>query len=75
LGKFMPMEQARFEALVARMERLATARPGANRRRVFGLALVGYGYLAAIVLMVLTLVLAGAALRPRIRGSEGLFDL
>lgn len=39
------MEQAQFEALIERMERFAIERPAAYRRRVYGLAALGYGYL------------------------------
>jgi Zn-dependent protease with chaperone function len=49
------MEPAEFEALVSRMERLAADRPAAYRRRVFGLAFLGYGYLALVVLVLLAL--------------------
>ena len=49
------MERADFEALIERMERVAAARPAAYRRRVFGLAALGYGYLAFIVLVLLAL--------------------
>lgn len=45
----MAMGQAQFEALIARMERLAAVQPAAYRRRVFGLAFLGYGYLALVV--------------------------
>ena len=49
------MERADFEALIERMERVAAARPAAYRRRVFGLAALGYGYLVFIVLVLLAL--------------------
>ena len=49
------MERADFEALIERMERVAAARPVAYRRRVFGLAALGYGYLVFIVLVLLAL--------------------
>jgi hypothetical protein len=52
------MERAGFEALIERMERMeriAVARPRAYRRRVFGLAALGYGYLAFVVLVLLGL--------------------
>src|SRR6202042_262065 len=66
----MAMEQAELEALVGRMEKFAVEQPAAYRRRVFGLALLGYGYLAIVVLLLLALVVAdfvyfkGAALIP-----------
>ena len=44
------MERAEFESLVTRMERLATEDPAAYRRRVFGLAVLGYGYLLFVVI-------------------------
>jgi hypothetical protein len=49
------MERADFEALIERMERIAVARPRAYRRHVFGLAALGYGYLAFVVLVLLGL--------------------
>jgi hypothetical protein len=51
----MGMERAEFESLVTRMEQLAAARPAAYRRRVFGLAALGYGYLLFIVLLLIVL--------------------
>jgi Zn-dependent protease with chaperone function len=47
------MDRAAFEALITRMERLATKHPAAYRRRVFIWALLGYGYLILIVLVLL----------------------
>jgi len=49
------MERADFEALIERMERVAVERPMAYRRRVFGLAALGYGYLFFVVLVLLVL--------------------
>jgi Zn-dependent protease with chaperone function len=49
------MERAEFEALIERMERVAVERPAAYRRRVFGLAALGYGYLFFVVLVLLVL--------------------
>jgi Zn-dependent protease with chaperone function len=49
------MERAEFEALIERMEGIAAARPQAYRRRVFGLAALGYGYLLLVVLVLLAL--------------------
>jgi Zn-dependent protease with chaperone function len=51
----MAMDRAAFEALIARMEALAVGNPAAYRRRVFGLALLGYGYLALVVLVLVAL--------------------
>lgn len=53
------MERADFESLVSRTEELARADPGAYRRRVFGLAALGYAYLVFLVLVLATL--TGAA--------------
>jgi Zn-dependent protease with chaperone function len=47
------MERADFEALIERMERAAAEHPVAYRRRVFGLAALGYGYLALVLLVLL----------------------
>ena len=49
------MERADFEALIERMERVAIERPLAYRRRVFGLAALGYGYLFFVVFVLLVL--------------------
>lgn len=49
------MDRSAFEALIARMERLAASNPAAYRRRVFGWALLGYGYLILVVLVLLAL--------------------
>jgi Zn-dependent protease with chaperone function len=49
------MERTEFEALIERMERVAVERPVAYRRRVFGLAALGYGYLLFVVLLLLVL--------------------
>src|SRR5260221_2124543 len=51
----MGMERAEFESLVTRMEHLAKEQPAAYRRRVFGLAALGYGYLLFVVLLLLML--------------------
>jgi Zn-dependent protease with chaperone function len=50
------MERADFEQLIERMDRAARERPVAYRRRVYGLAALGYVYLllVALVLVVLT---------------------
>jgi|SRR5271165_257058 len=49
------MERAEFETLIERMERVALQRPTAYRRRVFGLAAMGYAYLFFVVLVLLVL--------------------
>jgi Zn-dependent protease with chaperone function len=49
------MDRAAFEALIVRMEALAVGNPAAYRRRVFALALLGYGYLMLVVLVLLAL--------------------
>ena len=49
------MHQAEFESLVGRMERFAEREPQAYRRRVFGLAALGYVYLLVVVLALVTL--------------------
>ncbi len=51
----MSMPRTEFSALVSRMEQFAKERPAAYRRRVFGLAALGYGYLLAVVLVLLAL--------------------
>src|SRR6266404_2624923 len=51
----MSMDRAAFEALIARMEALAASNPAAHRRRVLGLAILGYGYLMLVVLVLLAL--------------------
>jgi Zn-dependent protease with chaperone function len=51
------MDRAAFEALISRMEALASSDPAAYRRRVYGLALLGYGFLLALVLVLLALCL------------------
>lgn len=49
------MEQAQFEALVGRMDKLANAKPKAYRALVLGLAMLGYGYLLFVLLLLVTL--------------------
>jgi len=49
----MALDRAAFEALITRMEKLAATDPAAYRRRVLGLALLGYGYLLLVVLVLL----------------------
>ena len=49
----MAMDRTAFEALINRMETLAIRDPLAYRRRVFAWALLGYGYLLVVVLVLL----------------------
>jgi len=49
------MDRGAFEALITRMEALAASNPAAYRRRVFGLAILGYGYLLLVVTVLLAL--------------------
>ncbi len=51
----MVMDRAAFEALIVRMEALSVRDPAAYRRRVFGLAFLGYACLMAAVLVLLAL--------------------
>jgi hypothetical protein len=60
------MDRAAFETLITRMEALAAGNPGAYRRRVFGMAILGYGYLLLVVTVLLALcaiLLAGIVYR------------
>lgn len=56
----MAMERAEFETLVTRNEELARRAPAAYRRRVFGLAAVGYLYLGLVVSFLLVLLVLAA---------------
>lgn len=47
------MERAEFGSLIERMEPIAQERPVHYRRRVFGLAALGYGYLLFVVVALL----------------------
>jgi Zn-dependent protease with chaperone function len=49
------MDRGAFEALITRMEALAASNPAAYRRRVFALAILGYGYLLLVVTVLLAL--------------------
>ncbi|MEA3177333.1 MAG: hypothetical protein QOI59_856 [Gammaproteobacteria bacterium] len=51
----MSMDRGAFEALITRMEALAASNPAAYRRRVFALAILGYGYLLLVVTVLLAL--------------------
>lgn len=55
------MTRQDFEALVARHELQARQNPGAYRRRVALLALFGYGYLAAVLIVLLALLVGTIA--------------
>ena len=52
------MKQTEFEALVARLEERARSDPKGYRVRVFLLAMLGYGYIGLVVLLVLGLLAA-----------------
>lgn len=51
----MSMDRGAFETLITRMEALAAGNPGAYRRRVFGMAVLGYGYLLLVAAALLVL--------------------
>jgi len=51
----MSMDRGAFETLITRMEALAAIHPGAYRRRVFGMAVLGYGYLLLVVTVLVAL--------------------
>lgn len=55
------MDNAQFEALVDRLDVLARNDPAGYRARVIGLALLGYGYLAALVAVLLLLTAVAVA--------------
>jgi Zn-dependent protease with chaperone function len=58
------MDNKDFELLVERIERTARARPGVYKAQVFGLALLGYAFLAAVVaVLVAVIVMALLAIR------------
>jgi len=62
----MSMDRGAFEALITRMEALAVSHPRAYRRRVFAMAILGYGYLLLLVtvlLAVCAILLMGIAYR------------
>src|ERR1700761_7004077 len=62
----MSMDRAAFETLIRRMEALAAVDPAAYRRRVFGMAVLGYGYLllmAAVLLAVCAVLLVSIVYR------------
>ena len=58
------MDNRDFELLVERAERTARARPGTYKAQVFGLAVLGYAFLAAVIAVLGTVtVIAMAAIR------------
>lgn len=58
----MSMDEARFEALVERMERLQKRSPSTYKARVLALAALGYGYLVFVVVVLLALTVTSLAL-------------
>jgi Zn-dependent protease with chaperone function len=50
------MDNRDFELLVERLERAARARPRVYKAQVFGLAVLGYGFLAVVVAILLALI-------------------
>lgn len=50
------MEREKFDALVAELERAAKANPAGYKARVFGLALLGYGYVFFVLAAVIGLI-------------------
>ncbi len=53
------MEREQFEVLVKKLEELAEKQPEAYKARVFGLAVLGYGYLLAVLVGILGLGIVG----------------
>lgn len=51
------MDNRDFELLVERIERAARARPGVYKAQVFGLAVLGYTFLAVVVAVLVTVVI------------------
>lgn len=54
------MHRQDFEALVTRLETLAREQPRGYKLRLVALALLGYGYIGAVVLLLVALLLAAA---------------
>ena len=50
------MQQDEFEALVARLQKAAADNPGRYKRRVFGLAIMGYAYILFVLLALFGLI-------------------
>ena len=51
--------EARYAQLIARLERAAAATPGRYKLQVFVLSMLGYVYLAVVLLAVVTIIGAG----------------
>lgn len=66
------MDNAQFEATVDRLDILARRDPAGYRARVVGMAVLGYGYLAAlvVVLLLLTAVAAVSAVKLKALGVK-----
>ncbi|MGH9360615.1 MAG: M48 family metallopeptidase, partial [Thermoanaerobaculia bacterium] len=69
------MSDAEFEALVGRLEEGALRRPGAYRRKVLGLAVLGYGYVLAVLAILLAALAGLAVLLLRGTGRAAIFKL
>ena len=65
------MDNARFRALVARLERRAADRPSAYRTEVGGLAALGYLYVLGMLALLLGLVAGLIALALQLRSGGG----
>lgn len=63
------MTNQEFDALVARLEEQARQNPTAYKLRVFLLALLGYGYLGAMVALILFLLVASIASVAFLKGA------
>lgn len=63
------MDDRDFELLVDRIEIAARARPGIYKAQLFGLAVLGYGFLAVVVAVLLGLIVAAT---PAIRHAPAL---
>jgi Zn-dependent protease with chaperone function len=66
------MDNAKFRALVARLERSAAERPGAYRLEVGGLAALGYVYVFAVLALLVAMLIGLVALAAQVRGGGGL---
>ena len=54
------MDNRDFELLVERIERVAQSHPGIYKAQVFGLAVLGYGFLALVVAVLVAVIVAAA---------------
>jgi Zn-dependent protease with chaperone function len=54
------MDNRDFELLVERIERASRVRPGLYKAMVFGLAVLGYGFLAVVIAILVGLIVAAA---------------